>query len=137
MKKIISDGLIAGVAMIIANMVLNAILNLLFPFLRDFYAQESMFRAMDDPLMILFFFYPLVLGVGFAWVWDKTKHLFSGNVHKKAMDFGTIYFFLVGLPMLLINVGSFAFEFVVIFSWMVMSLINGLVGGWVVANRDK
>lgn len=137
MKKIVWTGLVAGIAMIVGNMIVNPIFNMLFPFLPDAYMDNPVFRPWEDPIMMLFFLYPIVLGLALAWVWDKTKQLFSGSDCRKGMHFGLIFFFVSGLPAFLINYSSFNFPFIMILSWTVMSLVNGFVAGAVLARINK
>jgi hypothetical protein len=137
MKKIIWTGLVAGVAMAIVNAALNPIFNALFPWLQDAYMNNPVFRPWDDPIMMLFFLYPILLGLALAYVWDKTKNLFKGSVVNKGLNFGLIFFFVVGLPTFLINFSSFNLPLVMILSWTFMSLVNGFVAGFVLAKLNK
>lgn len=137
MKKVLWTGFVAAVAMVVVNMLLNPLFNVLFPWLQDAYKNPEIFRPWEDPVMMLFWLYPLVLGIGLAWVWDKTKQLFSGKPCKKGLTFGLIFFFVSGLPAFLINYSSFNFPFVMIFSWTLMSFFNGIVAGIVLAKMNK
>ena len=137
MKKVLWTGLIAGVAMIIVNILLNPIFNALFPWLQDAYMDNAVFRPWSDPAMMLFWLYPLALGLALAWVWDKTKQLFDGTVWCKGAKFGLILFFVSGVPAFLINFSSFNLPFVMILSWTIMGLINGIVAGLILAKVNK
>ena len=48
MKKIFWTGLVAGVAMMIINMVLNPLFNAIFPWLEEAY-MTPVFRPWEDP----------------------------------------------------------------------------------------
>ena len=137
MKKIIWTGLVAGVAMAIVNAALNPLFNALFPWLQDAYMSNPVFRPWDDPIMMLFFLYPIVLGLGLAYVWDKTKKLFKGSVTTKGLNFGLTYFIVLVIPMFLINYSSFNLPLLMILSWTLMSLVNGFVAGLVLAKLNK
>ena len=137
MKKILWTGLLAAVAMIVVNMLLNPIFNALFPALQEQYEGNPVFRPWDDPVMMLFWLYPLALGIALAWIWDKTKQLFSGTIWCKGVEFGLIFFFVYGLPAFLINFSSFNFPFVMILTWTIMSFLNGMVAGVVLAKLNK
>ena len=136
MKKIFWTGLVTGIAMAIVNMLLNPILNAIFPMLKTAYMIDA-FRPWDDPIMMLFFLYPIVLGFGLAWIWDKTKQLFTGSTFCKVKDFGLIYFFVAVLPVFFINFSSFTFPFVMILSWSIMATVNGFVAGFVLVKMNK
>jgi hypothetical protein len=136
MKKIFWTGLAAGVSMVVVNMVLNPIFYAIFPGLKESY-MNPIFRPWEDPIMMLFFLYPIVLGFGLAWIWDKTKQLFSKGVCWNGFSFGLIYFCVSGIPAFLINFSSFNLPFVMILSWTIMGLVNGLVAGWILAKLNK
>lgn len=136
MKKIFWTGLIIGIAMAVVNLLLNPILSAVFPILKNAYMAD-VFRPWDDPIMMLFFLYPIVLGFGLAWIWNKTKQLFTGSTFCKVKNFGLIYFCISALPVFLINFSSFNFPFVMILSWSVMGTVNGFVAGFVLAKMNK
>jgi hypothetical protein len=136
MKKVFWTGLVAGIAMVASNMALNPILNAIFPWLQDAYI-NPVFRPWDDPIMMLFFLYPILLGFGLAFVWDKTKHLFKKSICQNGVNFGLIYFCVAGIPSFLINFSSFNLSFTMILSWTIMGLVNGLVAGCVLAKINK
>ena len=136
MKKILWTGLVAGIAMALVNALLNPLLNVIFPWLKDAY-MNPVFRPWEDPIMMLFFLYPIVLGFALAFVWDKAKGLFKKSVCRNGINFGLIYFCVAGIPGFLINFSSFNLPFSMILSWTIMGLINGLVAGCILAKINK
>ena len=136
MKKIFWTGLTAGVAMMIINMALNPIFNVIFPWLKEAY-MNPVFRPWEDPIMMLFFIYPIVLGFGLSFVWDKTKKLFTKSSCQNGINFGLIYFCVSGIQTFFINYSSFNLPFVMILTWTIMMLVNGLVAGCVFAKLNK
>ena len=136
MKKIILTGLATGIAMQIVNMVLNPIFNALFPWLKDAY-MNPVFRPWEDPIMMLFFLYPIMLGFGLSFVWDKTKQLFNKSACRNGINFGLIYFCVCGIPTFLINFSSFNLPLAMTSTWTIMGLVNGLVAGCVLAKLNK
>ncbi|MBD3300376.1 MAG: hypothetical protein GF347_03415 [Candidatus Moranbacteria bacterium] len=137
MKKLIRTGLLTGIAMLVVNVLLNPLFNAIFPNLQTAYETNPVFRPWEDPIMMLFFAYPIVLGLVFAWIWDKSKTLFAGSDLKKGLNFGLIFFFVSGLPGFIINYSSFKLPLVMILTWTIMSLVNGIVGGIVLAKLNK
>lgn len=136
MKKIFWTGLVAGIAMVIVNMALNPIFDAIFPGLKESY-MNPVFRPWEDPIMMLFFLYPIVLGFGLSFVWDKTKQLFEKGACQNGINFGLIYFCVSGIPAFLINFSSFNLPLVMILTWTIMGLINGLVAGCVLARLNR
>ena len=133
-KKVLWTGVLAGVLMLLVNILLNVIYSRIYPAFTEVYANTVIFRAMDDPLMMMFWVYPLVLGLGLAWVWGYTKSIFKkDSIFMTGLKFGLAYFVVVGLPMFIINVTNFNLPIMMIATWAEMTLFNGLVAGWVFA----
>lgn len=129
MKKIILWGLAAGFLMLIIGMGVGQIFYLIDPDLKGMYENTNMFRSMDDPLMSLFMYYPVVLGIILAWIWQKSKKLFTSKKKcKNGLYFGLI-FLLLHLPNLIINYASFPIPFIMPFSWFLSLGIQGIVAG--------
>ncbi len=116
MKKTLLTGLLAGIAMLLVNMAINPLFNLIFPSLNDAYMNE-VFRPWDDPVMMLFFAYPILLGFPLAYIWNKTKKLFSKSILKNALIFTLIFAAVFSMPTFLINFSSFNLPFTMIISW--------------------
>lgn len=136
MKKIFWTGLAAGIAMAAVNMALNPIFSAIFPGLKEAYI-NPVFRPWEDPIMMLFFLYPIALGFGLSFVWEKTKQLFRKSALRNGLNFGLIYFFVGGIPSFLINFSSFNLPLTMILTWTIMGLVNGLVAGCILAKLNK
>jgi len=137
MKKVFWTGLVAGIAMVLVNMALNPVFNIIFPSLQGAYESNAIFRPWTDPIMMLFFLYPIVLGFALAWVWGRTKQLFHKNPWCNGMRFGFTYFFVSGLPGFLVNYSSFNLPISMISTWTIMGLFNGIVAGLILARLNK
>lgn len=137
MKKVLGTGLVAGLAMVAGNIVLNSLMNAVLPQLQDEYMKNSIFRPWEDPIMMLFFLYPITLGFALSWVWSKTKHLFQGGALKRGINFGLVYFLVSGIPTFLINFSSFDLPIQMILSWTFMGAVNGMVAGIILAKLNK
>jgi hypothetical protein len=137
MKKVLWTGLVTGIAMLIGNMLLNPFINFVFPNLQAAYEANMAFRPWDDPIMMLFFLYPLMLGFPLAWIWNKTKKLFKKNAWVNGLNFGLIYLFTAGLPTFIINFSSFTFPIAMVGSWSLMGIVNGFVAGLVLARINR
>ena len=138
MKNILIPGLVAGVAMNVVNMlIVNPVFSKLYPSFQGIYENTTIFKSMDDPVMSLFFVYPVALAIALALVWDKTKHMFAGDMWRRGLHFGLVYFAVAGIPAFLINFASFNLPAMMVVSWTVMTLTNGLVAGWVFAKMNS
>jgi len=137
MKKIVLPGILAAIVMTVVGMGIGFAYNAIFPSLVDEYANIAIYRAMEDPLMQLFFAYPLILGLILAWIWNKTKGLFKGNMWKKGLIFGLCYFFVATIPGMFITYSSFQVSLLIVSSWTLNGLTNGILSGWIFAKLNK
>jgi hypothetical protein len=136
MKKILWTGLLTGIAMLFVNIAINPLFNIIFPSLKDAYMNEF-FRPWDDPIMMLFFAYPILLGFPLAFIWEKTKKQFGNCKTQNALIFTLIFITTISLPTFFINYSSFNLPFTMILSWTLMSVINGLSAGLVLTSLNK
>jgi len=137
-KKILWTGLLAGVLMIAVSMILNLIYTWIFPTFDAIYANTAIFRPMDSPLMMMFWVYPLALGIGLAWVWGYTKNIFKKDTTFWAgLKFAWAYFVVAAIPAFFINASSFNLPLMMIGTWVEMSFFNGLVAGLVFAKWSR
>ena len=63
-------------------------------------------RAMDDPVMILFFFYPFGFAFAAAEVFDIIKGSLTGSRSTKGMMYGVLLFVLVTIPSIFVTISS-------------------------------
>jgi len=136
MKKIIWPGIVAGVAILILGMAISYLF-MLIPSVAADYNNTHIMRSWQDPLMSLFFLYPFVLGIAFAWIWNKSKPLFKGSAWQRGTHFGFAYFIIATIPGMLISYSSFPISFLTIISWTVSGLVNAIVAGWILAKMNK
>jgi hypothetical protein len=138
MKKILGYGLLVGVLMIVVNSLLNLIFGWIFPSFNAIYQNTEIFKAMNDPMMFLFWLYPIVLGIAFAWVWNKSKRSFKAkSACIKGLHFSLIYLAIAAIPAFFINAGSFNLPTMMVFTWTIQSFANGWVAGWALARLNK
>jgi len=136
-KKVVWPGVLVGVIMLAVGMAMNYFMNFVFPSLQVEYETSGVFRPWDDPLMSLYFLYPIAIGLVLAWVWDKTKALFKGSDSKRAINFALAYWILTSIPSVIINYSSFPISFLMIFSWLIIGLIYGLIAGFIFVKLNK
>lgn len=137
MKKVFLLGLLAGLAMLVFGMLFDLGFRWIFPGLTSEYETSGIFRAWEEPLMSLYFLSPFIMGIAFAWVWNKTKSLFSGGLFKKAFMFTLAVFFVTTVPGMVISYASFKISLLMIVSWTIASLIQEFVAGLILARLNK
>jgi hypothetical protein len=129
MKKIIWPGILLGLIILIVNIAISYLF-MLIPSVKADYATEFM-RNWQDPLMMAFFLYPFILGITFAWLWNKTKQSFKGK--WRGCHFGFVLFFLTTFPGMYITYTSFNLSFLTVLSWTVSGFISAKISGFFLA----
>jgi hypothetical protein len=129
MKKVLWPGLLLGVIMLVINMIVSYLF-MLIPKVSADYASGFM-RNWQDPIMLLFFLYPFILGIVFAWLWAKTKSSFKGK--NPGCYFGWLLFFLTTVPGMWITYTSFNLSFLTILGWTLSGLISAKIAGFFLA----
>lgn len=94
-KKMLIGGLAAGAAITIVQWIVYFAVLAVFPF--DMMSLGGM-RPVNDPLMILWFLHPFVLGLAMAAAFQKFKGSFAKTGWCRGKAFGIFAWLLVGLP---------------------------------------
>jgi hypothetical protein len=129
MKKILWPGILLGLIMLVIGMVVDYLF-MLIPSVKADYTSEFM-RSWQDPIMTLFFLYPFILGIAFAWLWNKTKASFTGKM--RGCYFGWLLFFLTTVPGIWITFTSFNLSLLTILGWTVSGFFSAKIAGFFLA----
>jgi hypothetical protein len=116
--------IVIGLIMLITTMGLSNILAVVLPDVQSEYVNPA-FRPWDDPIMSLFFVYPISIGILLTYLWFKTRKSW-----KSGLDFGITLALLLSIPSFLVNYSSFTFSLMMILSWTVMGFVNVLIAGF-------
>jgi len=125
MKKLIVPGFISGVAMLVVGMILNRLYPLVFPALTQEYENPAMFRPWSDPLMMLFFLYPFILGFVVAFLWTKKI------AEKKPLKFALVYWLIASVPGMFVTYTSFTVSLAMVVSWTLSGFIQAFIAGFI------
>lgn len=136
MKKIILPGLLAGFVNLLAAMLVSKIFVFLCPTINTAYQNPNLFRSYSDPLMILFFVYPFLLGIILAWFWNETKSLYPSDV-EGGLRFGLNYWIIATIPGMFVTYSSMPYSLPIVVSWLVEGLISALIAGTIFAKLNK
>ena len=128
MKKIIISGLLTGLIIFLASQVTNRIFGVIFPAINAEYQNPNLFRSFSDPLMLLFFVYPFLLGIILAWFWNKTRSIFGENI-KGGINFGLTYWVVAVIPGMFVTYASMPYSLAIVASWLVQGLVTGILAG--------
>lgn len=102
-KNILIGGSAGGVVLLILLMIFSTLSAVVAPY--DI-AKLGGMRAMDDPIMVLFFFYPFVLAFAAAGVFDVVKGSLSGTLFNKGVMYGVLLFVIVTIPGMFVMISS-------------------------------
>ncbi len=137
MKKIILPGLVAGIVLLVFSIGLSILASFLLPGLSAQY-QTSVFRPWDDPRMWLYFLYPFAIGLVLSWVWNQTKSLVKAPTpYKRGIKFGLAAFFVITIPGMLITYSCFNISLLMILTWTVSGLLDGIISGLIFSKMNK
>ncbi|HTY39512.1 MAG TPA: hypothetical protein VMC43_00235 [Candidatus Paceibacterota bacterium] len=126
MKRIILVGLLAGAAMLVANFVLNDIVNAILPSLQTEYQNTAVFRPWSDPRMSLYFLYPFFIGLALALVWERTE-----GIYLPWSRFAFLAWLTISVPGMLITYASFQVSRWMILGWLLTGLVDLLLASWI------
>ena len=122
MKFFWKKGLLAGLANLVLGFVLNWLVGMVLPSIAGEYQNTAMFRPWTDPLMMVYFAYPFILGLVAAYLWDKVGK-------PKPVEFAKLYFIIATIPGMFITYTSFQISAMMVLLWAV----TGFVQAWVAA----
>jgi hypothetical protein len=138
MKKILISGIVAGITLLVLGIVVGTLFNLIFPSLVTEYMNPDLFRPWEDPLMMLFFLHPFILGLILSYVWDKSKSLLkSKDILGRAIPFGLTIWLITSIPGMFITYSSFLVSLPMVISWTINGLIYSIAAGIIFAKMNK
>jgi hypothetical protein len=120
-KKIIAGGFTGGIALLIVNFVISALIMLIAPY--DALALGGM-RPAGDPLMLFFFAYPFILSFAAAIVFDLVKDALQGPPGSKGTAFGAMLILIYTIPSVFLTVTSMDYPT----GFYLEDLLFGIVG---------
>jgi hypothetical protein len=102
-KNITIAGFSGGVVLLALLYAINVIVNMIIPY--DIMKFGGM-RAMNDPIMILFFFYPFVVAFALAIVFDMVKGALTGTQVQKGLQYSALLVVIMTIPSLFVMYSS-------------------------------
>lgn len=130
-RVILKRGLIAGIAALVVGFGLNWLAGIVFPSITQEYQNTAIFRPWTDPLMMIYFAYPFILGIVLAYLWSVLQKQLSGDSTNKAFQFAKLYFVIATIPGMFISYTSFQVSFLMILSWTASGFLQAFVAGLV------
>ena len=94
-KKIVVGGIAAGIAIFIVSFIVDYIIDMFLHY--DIFSLGGM-KAKEDPMMMLFFLSPIVMGFAMSTAFQKFKDSFKSKGVCRGKAFGIYVWLLAGLP---------------------------------------
>ncbi|HEY4798803.1 MAG TPA: hypothetical protein VII99_06970 [Bacteroidia bacterium] len=131
MRKIIASGLLSGIIMLAAGMLVGKIFQFAIPSISIEYQNTNLFRPWSDPVMLLMLIHPFLVGIIMAMIWNHTKNIIKGTtLFSKGIRFGLVYW-TISIPGMLISYSTFPISLALTVSWsaaiMAQSLLSGIL----------
>jgi hypothetical protein len=120
-KKIAIGGLTGGIVLLIAMFAFGSIATVIAPY--DISKLGGM-RAIDDPVMVLFYLYPFVLSFVAAVLFDLVKDSLKGTALQKGLTFGLMLFLLETIPSIFVIFTSMNYPF----GFHLAGFLEGIIG---------
>lgn len=117
-------GIVAGVVLVIVGFAINMLMGMLIPSVASEYQNTAIFRSWDDPLMMVYFAYPFILGVVLSYLWKVVKE-------KDPMEFARLYFIIATIPGMFITWTSMQISALMIAVWMIVGFLQAYIAGLV------
>lgn len=131
MKKIIKNGLIAGV---ILSVVSYGGLFLAIQFL------PMLFVDYNNPLFdsdgsrdILFYAHAFIISMALSLAWERFKGLLKGNIILRTLEFALMYAMIALLPVMWICFSAMDITVLMVVSWLFYGFGQALVAGFIFA----
>jgi hypothetical protein len=94
-KGIIVGGIIAGFVIVIIDIIIGRFIQSIWPY--DIFELGGM-RKIDDPVMLLFFVHPWVLGFSLSFVYSYFGQALNGNYIAKGWKYGLLMWIVIFVP---------------------------------------
>lgn len=120
----VKKGLIVGLVNLLLGFGINWAVGAFFPAIAAQYQNSAMFRPWSDPLMMIYFAYPFILGIALAYVWKKLGKM-------KPIEFATFYFIAATIPGMFITYTSFQVSLAMVLLWAATGFVQVWVAGYV------
>lgn len=131
MKKILKNGLIAGIILSIISYGGIFIAITFFP---------SVFVEYNNPLFsagggrdVMFFAHAFIISLALSWVWERYKKIFKGSFVLRGVEFGLVYTVTSLVPVMWMSFSAMDITVAMVASWVFYGLIQSMLAGIIFA----
>jgi hypothetical protein len=130
MAKLLVSGILAGVVITIVSFIVNATVGMVWPYN---VLELGGMRAATDPMMLLFFLHPWVLGFALSYAYPYAEKSLKGD----GKAFGLLMWIVVSIPSAFLVYTSMNYPIGFTVSSVVGSLLYMLAAGMAIAWAHK
>ncbi|OCX53872.1 hypothetical protein BEL04_06190 [Mucilaginibacter sp. PPCGB 2223] len=134
MKKVLTSGIFAGVALFVISYGSLFLAVKFFPWLFVEY-NSPLFNATGSR-DVLFYLHPFVISMALSWFWERFKSLFKGAILLRGLEFGLVYAIIALLPVMWISFSALDITVSIVASWFIYGLLQALIAGIIFAKLN-
>ncbi|NUQ23255.1 MAG: hypothetical protein HUU34_04835 [Saprospiraceae bacterium] len=135
MQKVIVNGLIAGVVLLIVSVGILYVSIRVFPGMMEEYYDTNVFRGGGTRAM-LYYVHPFILALALSWFWERFKGLFKGSFIFRGLELGLVYGLVAILPTMWITFSAINVSEMMVLSWWVYGIVQAAVVGLILAKLN-
>jgi uncharacterized membrane protein len=133
-KTIVISGIVAGIVILVLSMIVSTATQALFDY--NVLTLAGM-RSVNDPVSMLFFLHPFVVGLAMAILYDFTKKSFTGTAIRKGIVLGLLGWVVYGIPSAFIVFSSMDYPIGFTVNSVIGSLLYMLGAGITITRLSK
>jgi hypothetical protein len=133
-KTIVISGIVAGIVILVLSMTVSTATQVLFDY--NVLTLTGM-RSVNDPVSMLFFLHPFVVGLAMAILYDFTKKSFTGTATTKGIVLGLLGWTVYGIPSAFIVFSSMDYPIGFTVNSVIGSLLYMLGAGITITRLSK
>jgi len=133
-KTIVVSGIVAGIVILVLSMIVSTATQALF----DYNVMTLVgMRSVNDPISMLFFLHPFVVGLAMAILYDFAKKSFTGTAIRKGTVLGLLGWVVYGIPSAFIVFSSMDYPMGFTVNSVIGSLLYMLGAGITITKLSK
>ncbi len=133
-KSVVVSGIVGGIVVLVLSMIVSTATQALFDY--NVLTLAGM-RSVNDPVSMLFFVYPFVVGLAMAILYDFTKKSFTGTAIRKGIVLGLLGWIVYGIPSAFIVFSSMEYPIGFTVNSVIGSLVYMLGAGITITKLSK
>ena len=133
-KAVVISGIGAGIVVLTLSTIVSTATQSLFDY--NTLTLAGM-RSVSDPVSIMFFLFPFVVGAAMAVLYDFTKNSFTGTATQKGVTLGLLGWVVYGIPSAFIVFSSMDYPVGFTVNSVIGSLVYMLGAGITITRLSK